>query len=167
MTDPVEDDAHLCAARAAAALAVASVARGDAQGAFNALMDFLGRAEHGSGSGELLLTVLFEASATMACTMGVFLGSTEPVRIGALDDDCHPVEIDEAAPVERSFVRALLAEIHGDRQATLNQIQMVFETSDPTWISSLVMRTLAGTAALLDACAQLELPVPDWLVVQR
>ncbi|MDQ3151946.1 MAG: hypothetical protein M3R63_09575 [Actinomycetota bacterium] len=163
MTVPAGDDAHASAARAAAAAAVAFAAKDDAQGAFEALMEFLRHPDHGHGSGELLLTVLFEAAATMASTLGVFVGSFEPVMIGALDDDHCPVGIDEATPVERTFVRALLAEVYGDRQATLSQIRLAFATSDPQQVSSFVMRTVSGTAALVQACRQYDLPVPDWL----
>ncbi len=163
MTVPAGDDAHASAARAAAAATVAFAAKGDGQGALAALMDFLRHPDHGHGSGELLLTVLFEAAATMVSTLGVFVGSLEPVRIGALDDNSCPVGIDEATPVERTFVRALLAEIHGDRQATLSQIRLAFATSDPRQVSSFVMRTVSGTAALLQACSQHDLPVPEWL----
>lgn len=163
MTVPAGDDGYIAAAQSAAAAAVALVAEGDAQGAFDALMDFFRRPDVGPGSAELLLTMLFEAAATMASTLGVFLGTFEPVRIGAVDEDHHPVNIDDAAPVERTFVRALLAEIHGDRQGMVSQIRLAFANSDAEQASSLMMRTLAGTAALLDACAHYELPVPDWL----
>lgn len=163
MTVPAGDDAHASAARAAAAAAVAFVATGDAEGVFDALMDFLRHPDHGPGRGELLLTVLFEAAATMASTLGVFMGSLDPVRIGALDDNTCPVGIDEATPVERAFVRALLAEVYGDRQATLSQIRLAFATSDPQQVSSFVMRTVSGTAALVHACWHHDLPVPDWL----
>lgn len=167
MTVPAGDDAHASAARAAAAATVAFAAKGDGQGALAALMDFLRHPDHGPdpghSSGELLLTVLFEAAATMVSTLGVFVGSLEPVRIGALDDNSCPVEIDEATPVERTFVRALLAEIYGDRQATLSQIRLAFATSDPRQVSSFLMRTVSGTAALVQACSQHDLPVPDWL----
>ncbi len=163
MTGPAGDDAHASAARAAAAATVAFAAKGDAHGAMAALMDFLRRPDPGHGGGELLLTVLFEAAATMVSTLGVFVGSLEPVRIGALDDNSCPVGIDEATPVERTFVRALLAEIYGDRQATLSQIRLALATSDPRQVSSFVMRTVSGTAALVQACSQHDLPVPDWL----
>lgn len=163
MTIPAGDDAHASAARVAAAATVACAVKGDAQGAFDALMDFLRHPDHGPGSGEVLLTVLFEAAATMVSTLGVFVGSLEPVRIGALDDNARPVGIDEATPVERTFVRALLAEIYGDRQATLSQIQLAFASSDPRQVSSFVMRTVSGTAALVQACSHHNLPVPDWL----
>lgn len=167
MTVPAGDDAHASAARAAAAAAVACVATGDAEGTFDALMAFLRHPGHGHdpghSSGELLLTVLFEAAATMASTLGVFMGSLEPVGIGALDDDTCPVAIDEATPVERAFVRALLAEVYGDRQATLSQIRLAFATTDARQVSSFVMRTVSGTAALLHACWHHDLPVPDWL----
>lgn len=163
MTVPAGDDAHASAARAAAAATVAFAVKGDGQGALAALMDFLRHPDPGHGSGELLLTVLFEAAATMVSTLGVFVGSLEPVRIGALDDNSCPVGIDEATPVERTFVRALLAEIHGDRQATLSQIRLAFATSDPRQVSSFVMRTVSGTAALVQACSQHNLPVPEWL----
>ncbi|HYZ09849.1 MAG TPA: hypothetical protein VE709_14950 [Pseudonocardiaceae bacterium] len=167
MAVPAGDDAHASAARTAAAAAVTFAAKGDASGALNALADFLRRPgshpDQGPGSGELLLTVLFEAAATMVSTLGVFVGSLEPVRIGALDDDSCPVGIDEATPVERTFVRALLAEIYGDRQATLSQIRLAFAASDPRQVSSFVTRTVSGTAALFQACSQYDLPVPDWL----
>jgi hypothetical protein len=167
MSVPAGDDAHASAARAAAAAAVASAAKGDAQGAIDALTSFLRRpdpySDHGHDSGELLLTVLFEAAATMVSTLGVFVGSLEPVRIGALDDNSCPVGIDEATPVERTFVRALLAEIYGDRQATLSQIRLAFATSDPRQVSSFVMRTVSGTGALVQACWHHNLPLPDWL----
>jgi hypothetical protein len=159
MAVPAGDDAHASAARTAAAAAVTFAAKGDASGALNALADFLRRPgshpDQGPGSGELLLT--------MVSTLGVFVGSLEPVRIGALDDDSCPVGIDEATPVERTFVRALLAEIYGDRQATLSQIRLAFAASDPRQVSSFVTRTVSGTAALFQACSQYDLPVPDWL----
>lgn len=126
-------------------------------------MDFLRDSAPSPNGLESLLTALCEASATMASTLGVFLGSVEPVMIGAIDDDLHPVSIDQAAPVERTFVRALLAEIHGDREATRSQIHLAFATADPQQVSDLMMRTLAGTAALVQACCQYNLPVPDWL----
>lgn len=169
MSTSTGDDASASAARAAAAAAVAFAAKGDAQGAVDALTGFLRRpdsysySDHGHGSGELLLTVLFEAAATMVSTLGVFVGSLEPVRIGALDDNSRPVGIDEATPVERTFVRALLAEVYGDRQATLSQIRLAFATSEPRQVSSFVMRTVSGTAALVQACRHHDLPVPDWL----
>ena len=167
MTVPAGDDASASAARAAAAAAVAFAAKGDAQGAVDALTSFLRHPDpysnHGHGSGELLLTVLFEAAATMVSTLGVFVGSLEPVRIGALDDNSRPVGIDDATPVERTFVRALLAEVYGDRQATLSQIRLAFATSEPRQVSSFVMRTVSGTAALVQACRHHDLPVPEWL----
>ncbi|MGH3908545.1 MAG: hypothetical protein ACRDTE_30815, partial [Pseudonocardiaceae bacterium] len=100
---------------------------------------------------------------TMASTLGVFLGSVEPVMIGAVDDNLDPVSIDRAPPVERTFVRALLAEIHGDREATRSQIHLAFATVDPRQVADLMMRTLVGTAALVEACSQYNLPVPNWL----
>lgn len=166
MTVPAGDDAHASAARTAAAAAVAFVMEGDAEGAFDALMGFLRHPDRGPGSGELLLTVLFEAAATMASTLAVFVGSLEPVRIGALDDNLCPVAIDEATPVERTFVRALLAEVYGDRQATLSQIRLAFTTPDPQQVSSFVMRTVSGTGALVQACRHYDLPAPDWLAEQ-
>ncbi|MGH4013352.1 MAG: hypothetical protein ACRDSL_05350 [Pseudonocardiaceae bacterium] len=163
MNVPLGDDERACAVRSAAATAVTLVAQGEIQRAFDSVMDFLRDSEPGPGSLEFLLTALCEGSATMACTLGVFLGSVEPVMIGALDDDLRPMSIDQAPPVERTFVRALLAEIHGDREATLNQIHLAFATADPQQVSDLMMRTLAGTAALVEACSQYDLPVPNWL----
>ncbi|MGH3915119.1 MAG: hypothetical protein ACRDTC_17180 [Pseudonocardiaceae bacterium] len=163
MPVPPGDDEHVSAVRSAAAAAVALMAEGQAQRAFDSMMSFLHDSERSPNSLESLLTVLCEGSATMASTLGVFVGSMEPVMIGVLDDDLRPMSIDQAAPVERTFVRALLAEIHGDREATLNQIQLAFATVDPQQVSDLMMRTLAGTAALVQACSQNDLPVPDWL----
>lgn len=163
MTEPTGDDDHVAAVRSAAAIAVALVAQGEPQGAFDSVMSFLNDSEQSSGTLESLLTVLCEGSATMASTLGVFVGSVEPIMIGVLDDDLRPMSIDQAAPVERTFVRALLAEIHGDREATHNQIQLAFATVDPQQVCDLMMRTLAGTAALVQACSQNDLPVPGWL----
>lgn len=163
MSVPTGDSDRASAVRSAAATAVTLVAQGEAQRAFDSLMDFLRETDEGPGNLESLLTVLFEGSATMASTLGVFVGSVEPVMIGALDEDLRPVSIDQAAPVERTFVRALLAEIHGDREATLSQIHLAFATADPLQVSDLMMRTLAGTAALVQACGQYNLPIPSWL----
>ncbi len=163
MTGPAGDDAPTSAARAAAGAAVVCAAHGDAHGALGALLGFLRHPDHGHGNGELLMTVLFEAAATMVSTLGVFVGSLEPVRIGALDENSCPVAIDDAAPVERAFVRALLAEIYGDRQATLSQIRLAFASPDPGQVFSFVMRTVSGTAALVQVCWHHNLPVPDWL----
>lgn len=161
MTGPAENDDH--AVRDAAASAVSLVADGESQAAFDALMSFLCRPEQGRNSTELLLTMLFEASATMASAVGVFEGSLEPVMIGAHDDDLQLMNIDDVAPVERTFVRALLAEIHDDRQATQSQIRLAFATGDPVQIATLIMRALAGVVALRQACAERDLPVPHWL----
>ncbi|MGQ0774341.1 MAG: hypothetical protein ACT4NY_07990 [Pseudonocardiales bacterium] len=163
MTVPTGDDENVSAVRSAAAIAVALMAQGEAQRAFDSLMGYLHDAEQSPNRLESLLTVLCEGSATMATTLGVFVGSVEPVMIGVLDDDLHPMSIDEAPPVERTFARALLAEIHGDREATHNQIQLAFATVDPQQVADLMMRTLAGTAALVQACYQNDLPVPAWL----
>ncbi|MGH3937074.1 MAG: hypothetical protein ACRDTG_00330 [Pseudonocardiaceae bacterium] len=163
MTAPTGGDEHVCAVRSAAAVAVALMAQGETQGAFDSLMAFLHESEGSPNSLESLLTVLCEGSATMASTLGVFVGSVEPIMIGVLDDDLRPMSIDQAAPVERTFVRALLAEIHGDREATLNQIHLAFATVDPQQVCDLMMRTLAGTAALVQACHQNDLPIPGWL----
>lgn len=163
MNGPSAEDEHTSAVRSAAALAVTLVAQGHPQRAFDSVMEFLHGSDPRPSDLELLLTVLCEGSATMASTLGVFLGGVEPVMIGALDHDLRPVSIDQAAPVERTFVRALLAEIHGDREATLDQIHLAFATADPYQVSDLMMRTLAGTAALVEACCHYNLPIPHWL----
>lgn len=108
-----------------------------------------------------LVLLLFSECSEMVTELSQ--GGATPVRMQVFDDAGQEVPIDEADPPVRTAVRTLLAEVHGDRDAAAEQVEIALANAAPEEIATVLIQALRWTIRLVAECAERELPVPAWI----
>lgn len=145
----------------AASQALAAARDGADGDAVDRLIGFVeGSSDEHTDVRELVL-LLFSECSRMVTELSE--GGATPVRMQVFDEDGQEVPIDEADPPVRTAVRTLLAEVHGDEDAAAEQVEIALSSAAPEEIATVVIQALRWTIRLANACAERDLPVPDWI----
>jgi hypothetical protein len=109
---------------------------------------------------ELMLLLFGECSA-MVSVLGD--GGSAPVKVQVFDETGEEVSIDQADPPVRTAVRTLLAEVHGNTQAAVEQVEIALANAAPDEVNSLVLQALRWTIRLSTECQARALPLTPWI----
>lgn len=109
---------------------------------------------------ELMLLLFGECSA-MVSALGD--GGSAPVKVQVFDETGEEVSIDQADPPVRTAVRTLLAEVHGNSQAAVEQVEIALANAAPDEVNSLVLQALRWTIRLSTECQARALPLTPWI----
>ncbi|WP_344419711.1 hypothetical protein [Amycolatopsis minnesotensis] len=108
-----------------------------------------------------LMLLLFGECSQMVATLGD--GGSAPVKVQVFDEDGEEVSIDQADPPVRTAVRTLLAEVHGNTEAAVEQVEIALANAAPDEVDSLVLQALRWTVRLSTECLERDLPVAPWI----
>lgn len=158
--EPNADDQHARLVETAGR-ALARANSGDDEGAVGELVRSVREAADGQQQARDLVLLMFSGCSAMVAALGS--GSTEPVQMQVFDSDGQELSIDDAEPPVRTAVRTLLAEVHGDSDAAVEQVEIAMHSASPTEIAAVLLQALRWTVRLRTECRQRELTVPDWI----
>lgn len=145
----------------AASQALAAASEGNDEDAVDRLIRFVQDSQDEHTDVRELVLLLFSECSRMVAELSE--GGATPVRMQVFDEDGQEVPIDEADPPVRTAVRTLLAEVHGDEDAAAEQVEIALSSAAPEEIATVVIQALRWTIRLANACAERELPVPQWI----
>ncbi|WP_019814141.1 hypothetical protein [Saccharomonospora saliphila] len=152
-----DDGREALVRRAQRALAAASLGEDDE--ALSALGPSAQR-ERRERTRELML-LLFGACSAMVAGLGD--GGATPVRVQVFDESGEEVSIDQAAPPVRTAVRTLLAEVHGNPEAAVEQVEIALASAARDEVDSLLVQALRWTVRLAVECLDRDVDVPAWI----
>ncbi len=144
-----------------ASQALAAAQEGDDGDAVERLIQFVRESRDEHTDVRELVLLLFAECSRMVTELSE--GGATPVRMQVFDEDGQEVPIDEADPPVRTAVRTLLAEVHGDEDAAAEQVEIALSSAAPEEMATVVIQALRWTIRLATACAERDLPVPDWI----
>jgi hypothetical protein len=127
-------------------------------------------AELTSGGGEVAVadcraatSMLNGAAAEMISALCRDTGGVSAFGVHLADEDGEEVSIDDIVPPIRAGIRALLADVNGDRETAEFQLDLAFRTSDPMTAGTVALHSLLWASDLVEQCEREHIRVPSWL----
>ena len=109
-----------------------------------------------------MLGTLIEAIALMVLRRTEQLGGDGPFGVDLRREDGSGLDIDAVRPPVRATIRALLAEVNGNRADMWDQLDLVLAGGGQAWAEAVVV-ALGWAAAGLEWCERNEIAAPGWL----